>query len=463
MSRKTKKIIIILGTVVILAGIYFGSTAIGNRPSTAASTPVVPEANFERLEWFEIVRVEFPGFVFERIGEVWDLVYMDGGIPEGIELDSWQLQMMVFHLSNIQAERTVEQTPEDISVFGFDAPLSWVILTDTAGTTVEYILGDMTPSRLDFFAMQRGDPAIYIVSARNGGLINFSLESLRPRTIFPHFELEDLTQFRMETPGTLIEIIPRLEENLPPQLLFPAAAHILTSPYSLPWGVNPEAFQNILIPFVGLSIEEFINDSPSSLTPYGLDVPRRIFLQTGARTLDLLIGNEVDGMHYAKLADGSGGVFTISGMGNAVNTRPFNLINRFPFLFAIDMVESLTVTGGEIPITASIQGTGLDSIFYLNGMRTEGASFRTFYQALIGLIVDAENPGSPRPPQAADEITIEFLLHSPAGQRASITLIPYNRDFYILEQNGSLEFFVSRNQVRRIFESASAVVFDDAP
>jgi len=458
MIRKAKKIIIILGAVFILAAAYFATMDHGQRQGAPASPPFAVGGNLVGLEWFEIVRVEFPGVIFERTAEVWEIAYMEGGIPDALELDQWQLQMMVFHLSNIQSERTVDESPEDISVFGFAPPSSWVILTDESGTSVELLLGDMPPSRLDYFAMQRGESAVFIVSARHGELMDFTMDSLRPRSLFPHFELQDVTLFRMETADTLIEVIPRPAENLPPQLAFPIAAHILTSPYSLPWGVNSDVLQNILIPFVSLSLDEFINDNPSSLAPYGLDQPMRVYLQTTGRTLDLLIGNEAGGRHFAKLPD-SPGVFTISGMGNVVNTRPFNLINRFPFIFAIDAVESLTVTGDARVITASIHGTGLDSYFYLNGRRADGASFRTFYQAIIGLLVDTENPGSPRPPRSDGEIVIEFLLRPPLAESASITLIPYNRDFYILEQDGNIEFLISGNQVRRVFETADTALF----
>jgi len=213
------------------------------------------------------------------------------------------------------------------------------------------------------------------------------------------------------------------------------------------------------MPLANLAIEDFISDDPPSLTPFGLDRATRVFLQTGPRVLDLLIGNEAGGSHYAKLS-GAPGVFTLAGMHNVINARPFDLIDKFPILVHIDTVDSLTVTSSERRFTANFEGAGHNAIFYLNGRRAEERSFRSFYQAVIGLLVDADYLSPGRLPETYGAINIEFLLHSPAGERVSITLLPYNRDFYILRQNGVTEFLISRSQVHRIFQTADAVVFE---
>jgi hypothetical protein len=41
----------------------------------------------------------------------------------------------------------------------------------------------------------------------------------------------------------------------------------------------------------------------------------------------------------------------------------------------------------------------------------------------------------------------------------AISLIPYNRDFYILDMNGTTEFLISRAQVQRIFDSADSMEY----
>ena len=461
MTRKTKKIIIILGALVLLGGAYYGSTVYRYRQLTRGVEPLSSQPRLGNMEWRELVRIETPDLILERTGDIWELVYLAGGIPPGIELDQREIQGMLFPLSNMWIDRTVDEEPEDISIFGFDNPSSHVILTDSFGNTVEYIRGDMAPTRLHYFVMQKGDPAVYAVPSFHGGLMRFPLDSIRLRSLFPHFELNTVTHLWLESPDTPFEIIAR-PVDAPPHMFSPFASHIMISPYSHPWGVNMEALQNFLIPFVNLSIADFIDDNPSSLAPFGLDRATRVFLQTRTRnldlSLDLLIGNEINGRHFAKLPDAPG-VFTLNGMESVINTRPFPLIDKFPILINIDFVDRLTISGGERLLTADIEGTGPSAIFHLNGRKAEERSFRVFYQSVIGLLVDAEYTGAGSL-QNNGAVTIEFLLNSPAGERVTITLYPYNRDFYVLRQNGAREFFISRNQVRRIFETADAVVFE---
>jgi hypothetical protein len=40
-----------------------------------------------------------------------------------------------------------------------------------------------------------------------------------------------------------------------------------------------------------------------------------------------------------------------------------------------------------------------------------------------------------------------------------LSLIPYNRDFYILNIDGITEFLISRAQVRKIFDAADSMEY----
>jgi hypothetical protein len=291
--------------------------------------------------------------------------------------------------------------------------------------------------------------------------MQFTLDDIRQRSLFPPFEPSELTQLRVESSR-----FKPIEISLKPKTptldltgLF--STHFITSPYTHTRGVDSEAFDNWIEPFYDLSIVDFVDDSPSSLKPYGLDDPVRIYLRTEETSLDLLIGgNEPVGTRYAKLAD-SPGVFTIYGLESFLNVKPFTLINKFALLMYIDSVDHLSISGGEKNLSADFKGSGDDAIYYLNGRKTETSSFKTFYQAVIGLLIDAEYPGPVRQSEDSGEVTIEYLLNNPPGERLAITLVPYNRDFYVLKQDGATEFLISQSQVRRIYETADAVIYDD--
>ena len=480
MSRNGKKLIIALVILAIIGGGYYWSVIIkGKKAEPESHSPNITLGN---LESSELIRIEVPGIVLEKTGETWQLLYLDGIIPPG-ELDQRQIRNLADSLARIWIERIVDEEAQDLSVYGLDDPSAWAMLTDSSGKKAVYYLGNITPSRNSYYFMEEGDEKIYSVFAFTADSLRFSIDSIRQRLLFPNFELWDLAQLRIEgtiegtTEGTedsiVIEIRP---ESVLPYLASSFSTHILSSPYLLPRGTNTEAL-NLLISglknltidrFIDQSIDQSIEDVPLSLAPYGLDKPTRIFLQAGGYSLNLLIGNPINGNRYAKLEDGRH-VFTLAGLESLVNAKPFPLIDKFALLVNIMSADHLSISGAERTLNVDLLNSSdqnHDSAFFINGKKAEEESFKDFYETVIGLTIEAEHPGTAGPQSAAlqagndPEITIEYRLNNPPGGRASITLLPYNRDFYALRQEGAVEFLISRNQVRRIFEAADAVLYD---
>jgi len=464
MSRKTNTLIIALGVLVLLGAVYYWSIAWNRKKADSALTPYTPytpSPNLGNLQGSELVKIEVNGLTLEKNNGLWKLVSIEGGTPPGgIELDQSRIQYMSYSLASIWVDQVIDEAPPDVSQYGLDKPYR-ASVTDSDGQKAEYLLGGMTPSRTSYYVMQAGDPKVYSISTYTAEYMQFTLDSIRERSLFPSFESFELTQLLVESSRFKRIEISIKPEKTPLDYTGLYSTHFITSPYTHTRGVDNEAFEKLLEPFMDLEIVDFVDDAPSSLKPYGLDDPVRVFLQTEYISLDLLIGgNDPEGKRYAKLA-GAPGVFTLYGMESIVNVKPFTLINKFALLVFIDSVDHLSVNGGEKYLSADFRGTGDNALYYLNGKKTEMPSFKTFYQAVIGLMVDAEYPGPVRQSDNSGELTIEYRLNNPPGERLVFTLIPYNRDFYALKQEGTTEFLISRNQVRRIYETADAVIYDE--
>jgi hypothetical protein len=122
-------------------------------------------------------------------------------------------------------------------------------------------------------------------------------------------------------------------------------------------------------------------------------------------------------------------------------------------------ITHFEINGGEQPLHAEVRGEGNNIEFFMNGRRAEEASFRNWFQNVMLLSTDAELPaGSVVNLHAPETIDIEHRLIN--GERVSISLIPYNRDFYALSQEGAVEFLIARNQVQRVLQAAGAVIFE---
>ena len=469
MSRKSKTLIIILGVLVLLGGGYYGSTIWKKKKAAPDSAPYTPPAELGNLDSSELVRIEGPGITVEKKDGAWELSYLESGIPPGgIELDQSQVMYMTFSLAKVWAESIVEEEPKDLSVYGLGSSASRTSVTDSSGRKVTYLLGDMTPSRTNYYMMEEGDPKVYSVSAYAAKYMRFFLDSIRNKILFPAFDLQELTRLKIELPNTKIELV-TAETSEELKYSSPFSTFLMISPYKIPRGVNNENLNKLLAPLNNLTVVDFI-DNPSSPAQYGLDKPVRLFLQAGENALDLLIGSGLDGKHYAKLANppaGSGTIFTLNNMDAIVNAKAFDLLDRFVFLVNIDSVDHLTIKGAGKTFKADFQKSGDDPVFIMNGRKTETASFRIFYQSVIGLLADADYSAAVGLRQGATgeaetgNVSIVYELNTPPGEKVSITLIPQNRDFYAAEQEGAMDFLISRNQVRKIFETADTIKYED--
>ena len=476
MSKRNITLVVALVVLALLGGGYYGATAMAKKKAESAYTPPAEYTSLElgNLESSELVKIEVPGIALEKKDEVWELSFFDGTIPPGIELDQRQILILTYSLASLRVERIIDEDPDGLSAYGLDNPQNRTMVTDSAGRSASYLLGDMTPSRTSFYIMEDGDPKVYSVSAYQAEFLRFTLDGIRQRTLFPNFEFTDLGLLQLDDGESWLEIVPK-PESVPVYLASGFTSYVMTSPYQLPRGVDSEALQNFLKPLGDLTVEDFIEDfvedfvnDPSSLSPYGLDKPLRIFLEAADNTLNLAVGNQIDGKRYAKLAD-SPSVFTLNGLEGFFNLKPISLIDKFALIINIATVDHLTITAGERNLIADLFNPESDPAFFLNSKKANEKSFRSFYEKVISLRIEAELPKTESsqpdrysgPSSESDrDITIEYRLNTPPGARVSFTLIPYNRDFYALLQEGTTEFLISRNQVRSIFDAADAMVYE---
>lgn len=458
MTKKQKTIAAAGALVVLLIGGYYGAKAYRTarfQKLTSSMDTAIPLAG---LQSDKVVRIEVPtaGLVLEKKEDTWVTV------PESsFLLDQDEISSLTWSLSNMRADKLIDEDPKDLAIYGLDSPKAHVVVRTSEGTGVEYFAGNMAPSKSGYYVMVGGDPKVYLAPSYPGERLYLTAGAVRDKKL-PTYEPAEVRHFVLESGGRKIEIESKPEGET---LYSSFTSHLLTSPYKTPRGIDPERFNAILSFFHGLTIRDFVDDNPASLAPYGLDRPSRVFVQDGTSSLHLLVGNRMDGANrlYAKLA-ASPAVFTIDDVGPALAAEPFDLVDKFAMIIGIDNVDMFTVKAEGKTLTGEIrrEKATVDGqeetreTYFLDGKKAEEKSFKDFYQSCIGLMVDAEHP-SPSAVSGAAEVVIEYRLNKPAGRTAAIRLLPYNRDFHALGRDGAVEFLVSRTQVNRIFEAAENI------
>ena len=458
MSAKSKTLIAALAVLVLLIGAYAGARAWQKKKASEkpASTAFQESIRLTEFDSSEISKIEIISseLVLEKNDGLWQLTFPQ---KKGIAIDQNAVSGKLWSISNLRADRVIEEEAVDLSQYGLDDPQGHTIITDSANKKAEVFFGNFTPGRDSYYVMVKGDPKVYTVYYYSVQNFTFKLDDIRKRDLLPDFDPVSLTRFILENPDLKIEVEEKKGDDF---LISSFSSFVITSPYRNPRAADSEKFGNIQQSLGNLRIGEFIDDEPKSLAPYGLDKPGRLYIESPAQSLDLNFGYGADGALYVKLAV-EDGVFTVPGLEDVINTKPFAIADKFILIFHIDTVKDYTVSGDGRTIRAEIRGTKDEPEFFLDGRRTADKEFRNYYQAVIGLLADAEYPGPQGKISDGPAITITFNMKEPEGASASVSLTPYNRDFYSVTQNGETEFLLSRSQVQNIFESADKMVYEE--
>ena len=465
MTRKTITIIIVLAAIPVLIGGYFGAQAwIKAHPKYTFDYSNFPESpkltDFDSSKMNRIENIT-EGFALERRSGNWELVSAKVPVNK-VKIDSSLISNRLWSMASIWAESLVEEEPADISIYGLDNPRGRVLLGDTDGKKVEFIIGNYTPTRTSHYVMLAGKPEVYSLSTYSTNNLFFTLDSIRNKDLAAYLDPRMITRFTLtsrqeDQPGKgVIDIVPKTQEDV---WMTSFTSFIMNSPYSEKLGVDSEKFGGILEAIQYLQILEFVDDDPSSLAPYGLDKPGRLYFETPDGSLDILYGKGEYGARYAKYS-GVDSVFLLEGLDPIISPMPFSLIDKFAMIHNIDNVSSFTVTWEGRSLFASIDGKGEDAKFHLNGRRCADSEFRKYYQAVIGLLIDAELKDTYVRGEGTD-LYVEYQMNTPPGVTTSVRLVPFNRDFFVLERRGVRQFMIARTQVREIFAKADSMVYLD--
>ena len=377
------------------------------------------------------------------------------------------LSDIVYSMSNIYSNQVIEESPKELAVYGLDAPIARATVRSIEEDDVTVTVGKKTPTGVSYYVRINDSETVYSMRKYTVDKIFTVIDDFREATI-PAPNLQALAYFRIEGERTIE--IEQIEEEEGSDLAFSSPLR-LTQPYDGLRPIDTQRFQETVetIP-PSFMIADFVEDAPADLSKYGLDDPRYEFEVRDAEenSLHLLFGDEASETHaYAKLADDTL-VFTlpISAL-QFLQVDPFTLVSKFLLIVDINRVDSFAVSRGETTHTARIDRTNYDEeakegeVFYLDEVEIAEDPFKDFYQAVIGLLTDAENPD--QQPLTTADVSIEYALNEKVNvSSARLDLVEVNKDFYAAYIDGESEFLVSDYQVEAIFNTAAAVLKNPA-
>jgi hypothetical protein len=453
MSKRVWTLIAVLVALGAVVGGYLWIT----RPKPAPKTEAAAKAELSKGDKDTIAKVVLANrtegtLTLERKGKDWSLTPpIEGAI------DTSSLDDLLYGFSSLVAERTIDANPTDLAQYGLNPPRATGTAVWDDGTERTLLLGDKTATGSTYYLQVKGNPAVYTVWMNIGQHLHWTGKDLRSKAIAPAINYDEVQYLKVvERGGTVIELKAKTpEEAKSYQLGF--SGFMLTRPYANR-GIDSEKQDAFIKGPQSIAIADFAEDS-RNLAAYGLARPQaEVIVRDKSNSIDFLIGSEKGSQTYFMVRGQPGVFLTETSSLGFLSTKPFDLIDKFTFIPNIDDVDGVDITAaGKTHVLAISRTTKkaekagdpdeVTAAYTADGKTVEEDSFKKFYQAVIGLLVEGESPLKvPNKP----EVTVVYHLNKGSRKTVRVDYAPYDRDFDAIFVDGVNEFALTKGQLARM-------------
>ncbi len=464
--RKLRSIIILVVVLGLLVGAY---VYIINRPEDETLDSGDEKVEISKAKKDDIVKMvlesEDGTLTFEKKDEEWIVDY-----PHPVVLKQMSVDDIAYSFASLYAEKIVEEAPEDLSIYGLDKPKVTAKAFFKDGTEKVLFLGNKTPAGNTYYLMAEGDPKVYAVWMNHGEHFSYKLSDVRDKSL-GEIKIEELTYLKIahkDKPAIEVKINDKQSED---EAQFGLGLWQMTQPYNEPMGIASDNFQKLLEAIPSLAISGFVEDDPQDLAKYGLDEPLvELVVKDKENTLHLYFGTDSDEKNvYFKTADLKA-VYTMEKEKiEFLNTKPFEIVEKFAYIVNIDNVDKIIVEGQGKSHTLTLtretkkaekedEEDEVITTYKVDGNEVEEKPFKKYYQSLIGLLVDAENK---KELEENPEVKTTFFLNKGSRREVHINYVNYDNDFYAVFRSGKAEFLISREQVKKMLSDLEALIRGD--
>ncbi|MGA2481101.1 MAG: DUF4340 domain-containing protein [Spirochaetia bacterium] len=457
MSRRAWTLLAVLVVLGVAIGGYFWLS----RPKPAAASPAenLALATGDKEKLVTVVLSERPEGTTTLVkkGTGWTL---EPPAPEGVTLDPDAVDSLAGMFASLTAESLVDEKPTDLGQFGLQPPRAEGTGTFSDGSTHTLLLGDKTPGGGSYYMQVKGNPGVYTVFTANGERLHWTTNDLRSKAVTPALNYDEITYLKLVGhDGKVIEARDKTPaESKSFQLGM--GRYVLTRPYPYLHGVDPQKQDQLVKAAQAITISSFVDDHPADLSKYGLAQPRaELILKDKTAMVDFLFGAAKDSSQTYFMIRGRPNVYSTdtSSLG-FLDTKAMDVADRFAFIPNIEDVDSIAITAaGHTHVLSIARSTKKAekagdpdvpvSAYAVDGKSLPEGTFRDFYQAVIGLLIEGEvTHAVPDRP----EVTVLYTLNRGLAKTVTVGFAPYNQDFYAIFVNGACAFALTHDQVNRM-------------
>ncbi len=395
MKKQFKYIIITLSAALVvgllaLAAVLFVPDAPDDVSSTISS---------QKVKIYDRPSADVLKFTVTNEHGSYEMTPKDSGNFHIAELDGYKVVTSYYNtfadnFSSLEARKLVTDTPEDLSVYGFDEPLA-TLKIEFKDETVTVLLGNAETTTSGYYCKLDNSDSVYLLTSGVGGrLLSDKLYYLE-REITPSYDTTDELVFdKIVLSGTVrdeVVILPTPDsENEDDAEIF---AYEIVAPASAPYDISGTDFLTGFFLLYGDTVMEIAPDE-ETLKEYGFDNPYSVAsIESSAADFTVTVG-KVDGEFCYVMNDTDDVIYRcpVTSIG-WLETQYQDLVSSMflvPHIYTVSNVDIVTADK-SYNYTVSYDES-IDTVFAkCNSKTVNTANFQKFYQVLVSCYLENYN------------------------------------------------------------------------
>lgn len=279
--------IFLLASILLALGGYFYFYELRGKEARKAKEETAKKLFSMKKEEVQELRLQKGSqvIVCRKVTGRWELLS-----PVKAPADSAAVEGLLSSLTDLTAERTVEEKPKDLAAYGLQTPQGEVGLKGSRGEQ-SLRVGGQSPLDSFLYVQKRGSESVLLTPSALQDSLNKEVYDLRDKTVLA-FSPQEVR--KMEVTRDALSLSCQRATGDQWELLAP-----------IRYRADGEKIREVLQKVKELKVKQFVEDRPQDLTPYGLNVPRgRLVLWKEDRgkptSLILLWGKQEGGRIYAQ-------------------------------------------------------------------------------------------------------------------------------------------------------------------
>ena len=399
MKKQLKHILITLSAALVvgllaLAAVLFVPDAPDNASSTVSS---------QKVKIYEKQSADVVKFTVTNEYGSYELTPKDSGNFHIAELEGYKVVTTYYNsfadtFSALEAKKLVTDSPEDLSVYGFDEPLA-SLTVEFKDETITVLLGNAEATTSGYYAKTDKSDSVYLLTSGVGGRLLSDKLYYIEKEITPGYDSnEELTFDKIVFGGSVrdeIVILPTPDSE--DETYAEIFAYEIVAPASAPYDISGSDFLTGFFLLYGDTVVEIAPDE-DTLKEYGFDNPySTVAIESSAADFTVTVG-KVDG-EYCYVMNGEDDVIYRCPVTSVtwLETQYQDLVSSMflvPHIYTVSNVD-IVLQDKSYNYTVSYDES-IDTVFAkCNSKTVNTANFQSFYQVLVSCYLENYNTNRP--------------------------------------------------------------------